>query len=303
MEARDLGTRIAACKREIRTRSTDGVERRFHRTTVEERAKGDGWQIVGLGIVYNSLSENLGGFREEVAPGAAEGLLDDPDIAGLFNHNPDLLLGRVGAGTMRLSDSDKGVVYDIDGSNRSYALDLRESLRLKEVTRSSFAFRVARGGDEWEEDEESGLLVRTITKFSRLFDMSPVTYAAYPETDAGTRDASLPINDGDRVAESHDDLTLGKLGTVVKTYADPDDGAVIHDVEWDDGSISEGLRGWDLRRLDVPPIDRERNDGDEAARQRPADGPDDDEQVVDERPNLKAVRERARLRVGEPPLT
>lgn len=262
MEARDLGTRIAACKREIRTRSTDGVERRFHRTTVEERAKGDGWQIVGLGIVYNSLSENLGGFREEVAPGAAEGLLDDPDIAGLFNHNPDLLLGRVGAGTMRLSDSDKGVVYDIDGSNRSYALDLRESLRLKEVTRSSFAFRVARGGDEWEEDEESGLLVRTITKFSRLFDMSPVTYAAYPETDAGTRD--LPLE------------------------ADEDEGDE-DDVPADKADMST-----------TPPVERTDDVPAEAAR---PDGDEEDQQVVDERPNLKAVRERARLRVGEPPLT
>lgn len=195
METRTLGEKIAAAKREIRARSIDGVERRLHDTTVELR-KGDAkTRIVGLGIVYNSLSENLGGFREQIAPGAAEGLLEDPDVWGLFNHDPNLVLGRVGAGTMTLEDvPDEGVRYIIDPPATSYANDLMVSIARGDVSRSSFAFRVARRGDEWTEDEETGGLVRTVHKFSGLYDFSPVTYAAYTATSTGLRD-SAPIRE------------------------------------------------------------------------------------------------------------
>lgn len=146
---------------------------------------------MGHGIVYNSLSENLGGFREKVAEGAAEGLLDDPEIAGLFNHDSNLVLGRVGAGTMVLEDNPPtGVRYTIDPPDTSYANDLRVLMDRKDVYQSSFAFRIARHGDEWEEDEETGVLIRTIIKFSRLYDMSPVTYPAYPAADSGAASIS-----------------------------------------------------------------------------------------------------------------
>jgi HK97 family phage prohead protease len=128
-----------------------------------------------------------------IAEGAADGLLDDPEIAGLFNHNPDLVLGRVGAGTMALEDNPpRGVRYLIDAPDTTLGNDLRVLMERGDVYQSSFAFRIARGGDTWEEDPESGLLIRTIIKFSRLFDMSPVTYPAYPSADSGV--ASLPTS-------------------------------------------------------------------------------------------------------------
>jgi HK97 family phage prohead protease len=187
METADLGTRIAAAKREIRSRSTDGVERRTFSTLLEVRATVTGWQIVGHGIVYNVLSENLGGFREMVAEGAATDVLaSNPDVRGLINHNPDLLLGRTTAGTMTLEDDPPtGLRYIIDPPDVSYANDLHVSMDRGDINQSSFAFRIARGGDIWEEDEETGLLIRTIIKFSGLYDMSPVTYPAYPTTDSG----------------------------------------------------------------------------------------------------------------------
>lgn len=210
METRDLGGRIAAAKREIRSRSIDGVERRFLSTTVETRDAAAGWVIDGLGIVYNSLSENLGGFREMVMPGAADGLLDDPDIWGLFNHNPDLVLGRTGADTMRLVDTDDGVRYEIDGSDISYANDLRVSLQRGDVTRSSFAFRIAHRGDEWIDDEETGGLIRKVHQFSRFYDFSPVTYAAYADTDAGERTSATAEDSTAPVAERTDDGPAGE---------------------------------------------------------------------------------------------
>src|SRR5690606_38101457 len=66
----------------------------------------------------------------------------------------------------------------------SVARDLMVSLERKDVTGSSFAFNVE--DDKWEEDED-GLVVRTIIKFKRLLDVSPVTYPAYPVTSVAQR--------------------------------------------------------------------------------------------------------------------
>ena len=204
METRVFGELVAAAKREIRSRSTDGVERRTFPTLLEARATATGWQIVGHGIVYNALSENLGGFREQVAEGAATDVLaSNPDVRGLINHNPDLLLGRTLAGTMTLEDDlPVGLRYIIDPPDVSYANDLHVSMDRGDINQSSFAFRIARGGDIWEEDEESGLLIRTIIKFSGLYDMSPVTYPAYPTTDSGV--ASFNFEEADRTVEVPD---------------------------------------------------------------------------------------------------
>lgn len=185
----EIETRIAVAKREIRDRSLDGIERRSVSGLVEARVSDSNpsqWQISGYGLVYNSWSEDLGGFKEMIAPGAADEVLAaNPDIRGLINHNPDLLLGRTTAGTMRVSGDQHGVAYLIDAPDVSYANDLRVSLERGDITQSSFAFRVAQGGATWVEDPESDLLLRTITKFSGLYDMSPVTYPAYPATYSG----------------------------------------------------------------------------------------------------------------------
>lgn len=194
--------RIVKAKRELRARSIDGVQRRTFTTRMEVRAAGDSWQIVGLGIVYNSLSENLGGFREEIASGAAtEVLATNPDVRGLFNHNPDLVLGRTLAGTMALEEVAGGVQYTLDPPATSYAEDLRISLERGDVTQSSFAFRVARGGDQWFDDEETGGLIRRVLNLSGLYDMSPVTYAAYEATTSGVR--SNPAPSAERSDDEH----------------------------------------------------------------------------------------------------
>jgi HK97 family phage prohead protease len=189
----DLETRIQAAKREIRSRSWDGIERRTVAGKVEAREDGNGgWRIQGTGIVFNSWSEDLGGFKERVDPGFADDVLaSNPDIRGLFNHNPDLVLGRTASGTMIVTKREHGVMYDIDPADTSYARDLRVSLERGDVNQSSFAFRLAQGGCTWEEDPESDLLLRTLTKASGLYDMSPVTYPAYTATSSGVA-SSVP---------------------------------------------------------------------------------------------------------------
>lgn len=163
------------------------IERRIvsSEIRVERRGKDDAPRIIGHAAVFDSLSENLGGFREVIAKGAFDGVLED-DVRALFNHEPDNILGRTSAGTLSIGIDRRGLTYEIDPPDTTVARDLLVSLERGDVRESSFAFEVARGGDEWDEDD-NGVLIRTITRFKRLWDVSPVTFPAYPDTDVAKR--------------------------------------------------------------------------------------------------------------------
>jgi uncharacterized protein len=171
----------------------DKAERRFFSNKPELRAEKESRRIEGLGIIYNSLSENFapwqdGGLYEVIEPGAARGLLDDEDIMILFNHSPDLVLARNKV-TAELREADNGVYYAYDTPNTTVGNDLLENVRLENVRKSSFAFiqkevRMERNV-QWADMGKINL--RRIVKFERLFDFSPVTYPAYNQTEVMAR--------------------------------------------------------------------------------------------------------------------
>lgn len=152
---------------------------------IEQRAEGDNKvpMIVGYAAVFDSLSENLGGFREQIAVGAFDGVLGD-DVRCAFNHDPSMILGRTTSGTLRISVDGTGLRYECDPPDTQVARDLMVSLERKDVDQSSFRFMVDE--DSWDEDDD-GRVVRTIKKFKRLIDVSPVTYPAYPDTSVAQR--------------------------------------------------------------------------------------------------------------------
>lgn len=161
------------------------LERRFFNlTNIELRAGEDGQRtIAGYAAVFNSLSEMLWGFREKIAPGAFSDVLDG-DVRALWNHDTNIVLGRTRAGTLRLKEDNTGLAVEIDAP--ASAVAQIEALERGDVDQMSFGFNVLPGGDEWEE-EEDGLVVRTIRKVSRLYEVSPVTFPAYPATSVGVR--------------------------------------------------------------------------------------------------------------------
>ena len=144
-------------------------------TRMEE---GETMNVVGHASVYNTMSEDLGGFREIIAPGAFDNVLEN-DVRALINHDGNLILARTTSGTLKLSTDEKGLKYEFDMPETSYGKDLAISMKRGDVTQSSFAFTVE--NDNWE--TKDGMDVRTITKVKRLFDVSPVTYPAYPDAD------------------------------------------------------------------------------------------------------------------------
>lgn len=153
---------------------------------VEER-EGKGPVIRGHAAVFDQLSDDLGGFRERILPGAfAEAIVQD-DVRGLFNHDVNFVLGRNRAGTLRLAEDQKGLAFEIDAPATPTIRDLvLEPMRRGDVTQMSFKFQVRMDGQDWAVDED-GVTIRTLKKL-RLFDISPVVFPAYPQTDAAVRE-------------------------------------------------------------------------------------------------------------------
>lgn len=144
-------------------------------------------KIIGYGSVFDSRSNLIfGSFREIIKPGAFDDVLND-DVRALFNHDPNFILGRSQSGTLSLNVDEKGLRYDITAPDTQTIRDLVIAPMLRgDINQSSFAFNIARDGEDWYQDED-GVIVREITRFSRLYDVSPVTYPAYQEAGSAVR--------------------------------------------------------------------------------------------------------------------
>lgn len=166
----------------------DEIERRYTVTgtlTVEERGEGKAPMIRGHAAVFNQLSEDLGGFREQIAPGAFAEAVQKDDVRALLNHDANFVLGRSGAGTLRMKEDAHGLAVEIDPPDTQAARDLMVSLKRGDINQMSFGFSVRPNGQNWAKDD-AGQYIRTLTRV-RLFDVSPVTFPAYPQTDVAVR--------------------------------------------------------------------------------------------------------------------
>lgn len=154
--------------------------------TVELRAvDGEPARVDGHAAVYDQWSQDLGGFRERILPGAFSRALEDgADVRALFNHDPNFLLGRTIAGTLKLVDEEAGLRYVATPPDTQTVRDLvLVPLARRELTQSSFQFIALE--DEWR-DTKAGMERDLIS--AELFDVSPVTFPAYPQTDIAVRD-------------------------------------------------------------------------------------------------------------------
>jgi len=153
--------------------------------------------IAGLAAVYYDAADPgteyqlwWGRIFERIMPGAFDRVLgENPDVRGLVNHDPNQLLGRTTADTLRLSASERGLAYEIDPPDTGPGRDIVELLRRRDITGSSFAFTVQR--EEWETDKENDREIRKILEIDQLYDVGPVTYPAYESTEAALRSAQL----------------------------------------------------------------------------------------------------------------
>jgi hypothetical protein len=162
----------------------NAAERRFYTEDIELREEGESRKIRGYAAVFNKESEDFGWFVERVAPGAFDDVLND-DVVALFNHDPNFPLARKNAG-LTIGVDKKGLWYEFDAPDTTVGNDLLKNIRAKIIRQSSFAFTIAE--ESWDyKEKDKGPNVRTIKKVKRLYDVSPVTYPAYPDTTVAAR--------------------------------------------------------------------------------------------------------------------
>lgn len=142
-------------------------------------------KIVGYAARFGSKAD-LGGFVEQIAPGAfARAIKDRQDVRALFNHDPNYVLGRTAANTLAMREDETGLWIEVTPPDTTWARDLMTSISRGDVSQMSFAFAV-RGKDGHKFDKSQDPPVRTLLDVD-LFDVSPVTYPAYQDTQVSVR--------------------------------------------------------------------------------------------------------------------
>jgi HK97 family phage prohead protease len=164
----------------------NGVEQR--RITVNEfeirdGVAGDGMTFVGLAAAFNSPSQPLP-FIERIAPGAFSRSLRSRNEIKLFvNHDTSRVLASKRAGTLRLSESSRGLEVEADLPNTTDGRDMAVLLKRGDIDSMSFGFSVPKGGDSWSDNGQERELREV-----RLHEVSIVTgFPAYEATAASVR--------------------------------------------------------------------------------------------------------------------
>lgn len=148
-----------------------------------EARDDDAPSISGHAAVFNEQADIMG-FREQIAPGAFSDSIKTDDVRALFNHDPNHVLGRNRAGTLKLHEDRKGLAIEVIPPDTQFSKDLMTSIKRGDIDQMSFGFQVI--AEEWREGEDGEPDLRTL-KEVRLFDVSPVTFPAYTGTDVAVR--------------------------------------------------------------------------------------------------------------------
>lgn len=171
--------------------SAENIEVRclFSYLHVEQRdGESDSRMIVGYGATFETWSEPIcGWFREKIARDAFADC-DMSDVIACFNHNPDNLLARTSSGTLTLNVDERGLRFSFEAPRTTLGNDILEQVRRGDISKCSFRFVV--GEDSWVyADEGNGLEYdeRTLLKIRKLFDVAPVVYPAYKDTEVSVR--------------------------------------------------------------------------------------------------------------------
>lgn len=180
-------------------------KRAFTLQNLEVRMDGEGEDknrtLKGYAAVFDSPSQDLGGFVEVIRKGAFTKTLSESDIRALKNHNDDYVLGRTKSGTLRLKEDDKGLSVEIDLPDTQFANDLYESIDRGDVDQMSFAFRTIR--DAWTR-REGQLDLRELLEV-RVYEVSPVTFPAYEDTEISARGLRALGDDVEEDEEEEDE--------------------------------------------------------------------------------------------------
>lgn len=150
-------------------------------------------EVEGYAVVFNSITD-LGWFTEEIDPHA----FDEADMSNIYllgNHDENIVLAGTSNNTLKWDIDEKGVFQRSQIIDTSVGEDWLKLVKNGLINKQSFAFTIARDGEEWT--ERNGKEHRIIRKIDKMFDFSLVTYPAYSQTSAYARSQT------DELAEEH----------------------------------------------------------------------------------------------------
>lgn len=151
--------------------------------------------LVGYAAVFDQETIIASAFRESIAPGAFREAVGRDDVRALFNHDPNIVLGRTASGTLRLFEDARGLRYELDLNPADpIAQGIAASIRRGDISGSSFSFSVDPADERWTAPSR-GLPLRRIMRAS-LHDIAPVTFPAYGGTSVSARATADPISMG-----------------------------------------------------------------------------------------------------------
>lgn len=157
---------------------------------MRDSASGGLPTIVGYAAVFNVETDIGGFFRERIRPGAfARAIAEQQDVRALFNHDANLLLGRLGAGTLRMAEDEQGLRVEIDPPDTQTGREVVELIRRGDIYGMSFGFMATQ--ESWDSMED-GVALRILEDVD-LFDVSPVTFPAYEKTEVSVRSAAEAV--------------------------------------------------------------------------------------------------------------
>ncbi len=188
--------------REVRALNIESAELRY--------AEADETRTLeGYFARFNVRSDEMFFGVEYIRPGAFAKTIREADVRAVWNHNSDWVLGRQSSGTLKLSEDRSGGLFSNTPPDTTWARDFAESIRRRDVTEVSFAFRAVR--EEWRGVGDT--MEREIIE-AELFDVSPCTYPLYPQTDVAVR--SMLRHDGAK------DEEIGELSDKLEALRDPE---------------------------------------------------------------------------------
>lgn len=157
-------------------------------TAREARAEGDGetLTLVGYAAKFDRESQDLGGFREVIRKGAFARAVKEDDVRALLNHDDNHVLGRSRSGTLRMEEDATGLRVEIDLPDTEAGRSLHTSVQRGDIDQMSFQFVTRQ--DRWTRTEGTSPDVLRELLDVRLYDVSPVTFPAYLDTEVSVRD-------------------------------------------------------------------------------------------------------------------
>lgn len=187
----------------------------------ELRADGEteGMTLKGYAARFNSRSEDMG-FRETIEPGAfGKSLKSRNDVKALFNHDSSMVLGSTRAGTLVLTEDERGLADTISLPETSFGKDTAVSVRRGDISAQSFGFSVVK--DEWNSDYSERRLLEV-----RLHEVSIVAFPAYRSTSVNVRAIARlakrteqdveTLADAMQALERGDDLTTDQASVLME---------------------------------------------------------------------------------------